>query len=294
MHSHIGALFLYLYLIAVGVITAIWWLVVRPAVARRAHQRVAGLLDVFDAGTAKIGGSKLVRGYYGQPNIVGLFHGRPASISTQNGLASNIQFCVSTQSRMPFEVRPKRPSRFGEIRKGLKAQLQSLALPLYITLIVLDVDHRISFWRVVAAVFLFFLTLRFLISRYAKWMGYNETLPEDSRWEVSLPGSAPLLYATYSPARFRTLIDRPEIQEPVAHLFGTCQIDLLRSAALGRLRQDFPGWDFTLETDCFYSRKLLETDVVRKALTEISILCANIEQIRKPNDLLDAAASRPV
>ncbi len=293
MHSHIKHLYLDLYF---GSITAIGiiWLVVRGVIARRAHQRVAGLLDVFDAGTAKVGRIKPVPGYYSQPNVVGLFHGRPASISTQSGLVSNIQFCVSSHSRMPFEVRPKRPPRLGEIRKGLKLVLQRSVAPIYIISLLAPLTREITFWKITVSVFLFFIALNVLIGCYAKWMGYDEDPSKDSRWEVSLPGSAPLLYTTYSPTRFRAMIERPELQEPVAHLFSTCQFDLLRSPGLASFPQRSAEWIFTVEVNCFYDAKLLLRDAAREVLSEISTLCVDIEQIRRSNESPDSAASQPV
>ncbi len=264
------------------------WPVFLFVFSRRDRRDLTALLDLFDAGTAEMSGNRLIPGRNG---IVGIFQGKPASISTQHGVVSDVQVCVSGHFRMPFEVQVKSPPKLDTIRKGLKPLLELLAPSFYAVWFLNMLQTGISFGKLFAAVFLFFITFGLLIRGYSKWMGYDEAQPVDSTWEVPFPGGPPLVYTTYSPTRFRVMIERSEIQDAVSRLIGTRQAYLLRSAGQPGIfrRFRFEGWNGSVETHRFYRRKFLQRDAVRQVLTELSNLCANMEQIRRSNDVLEAA-----
>src|SRR5260370_20857741 len=77
------------------------------AVARGRHQRALTLVDLFDQGTAKIGGTHSFRNYFLRPSVAGLFHGRPASFSVWGGTAGYryIRVSVAGHFVLPFHVR---------------------------------------------------------------------------------------------------------------------------------------------------------------------------------------------
>jgi hypothetical protein len=177
LHSHIKGLYLELYFIAVTVTGAIWLCVVLPALAQRRHRRVAALLDLFDTGTAEMGGRGLIRGYYNRPSVAGLFHGRPTSVSTQPGLVGNIRFCVSGDFYLPFEVGEKTSRELGAIRNVLKRLAGGFWVLIYISLGLKSIAHEISFWKLVAAVVLCYFILALVVGCYAKSMGYFDEGP---------------------------------------------------------------------------------------------------------------------
>ena len=263
------------YWIAFASLLIIIWVVSVIVVARRVKKRVAALLDLFDPGTAaQMDGTR----------AVGFFNGRPALISARASLGQRVRVCVSNRFRLPFEVRTNRSRKIDRIRNSSKRAQQVLFLLVF----ALAFIPKISVWKVAAAVILFFIVLRLVIGCYAKWMGYDDALPEDSRWEVSRPGLPRLLYTSYSPTRVRPIIDRQEIQDSVARLIGTCRADILRSPGNTGYPGKFHGWNGSVEAECFYRRKLLDREAVQRMLTELAILCQNIERIAQPNESVEA------
>src|SRR6266853_498834 len=79
---------------------AVGWLATFE-VARGRHQRALTLVDLFDQGTAKIGGTHSLRNYFLRPSVAGLFHGRPASFSVCGGTAGPIRVSVAGHFVLP-------------------------------------------------------------------------------------------------------------------------------------------------------------------------------------------------
>jgi len=275
-----------LYLIVLIATFAIGMWDVLSMFSRWDRKRVAALLDLFDAGTAVVNGA----------SVGGFFQGRPARVSSRNGPDDYIRVCVSGYFFMPFDVRTKRARRIYAIRNGLKflrVTLSQLLLLLAFGYVFVPMAPP---WKFAAGVFLLYFTLLLLIACYGKSMGYFEgsEAPKGSKWEMSLPSSAPLLYTTYSPARVRPVIDRPEFQESVAHLIGTCRVDLLRSPGDTGYPWRFHGWNGSIEAECIYRRNLLRPDAVREILFELAALCERIEQIAQPNEQMNPTSPRPL
>src|SRR5260370_32073699 len=91
------------------------------AVAGGRHQRALTLVDLFDQGTAKIGGTHSFRNYFLRPSVAGLFHGRPASFSVWGGTAGYryIRVSVAGHFFFPFPGRRRKFSKTGLILGGL-------------------------------------------------------------------------------------------------------------------------------------------------------------------------------
>ncbi len=277
MHSF----FQTLYWIAVGAI-AVWW-VMRSLTARRRQERLAAIVSLFDPGTAEMRKKELIPGQSKQSSVYGLFHGRPASVSIQSGFPSTFQVRAAGRFYLPFEVSTKAYRNLDAIRSRLKNSGRFWFL-LY-TLFFFDsfTGYNISLWKMIGAFSLFYLVLAGLITSYGKWMGYFDG-PKEPRWEVSFPGSIPLQYASYTPARVRPVIDRPEIRESIAHLIDRRHLGHLRSPGQFGIPRKSGGWDNSVEANYMYREKLLHRDSVQGVLTDLSALCANIEQIEPSSE----------
>ncbi|HXP80693.1 MAG TPA: hypothetical protein VN976_12370 [Verrucomicrobiae bacterium] len=275
-----------LYLIVLIATFAIIMWDVLSMFSRWDRKRVAALLDLFDTGTAVVNGA----------SVGGFFQGRPARVSSRHGPDDFIRVCVSGYFFMPFEVRTKRARKIYAIRNGLKLLRVSLSQLFFLLSFGYLFVPMAPPWKFAAAVFLFIFTLILLIACYGKWMGYFEgsEAPKGSKWEVPLPGSAPLLYITYLPSRARPVIDRPEFQESVAHVIGACRVDLLRSPGDTGYPWRFHGWNGSIEAECNYRRNLLQPDAVRETLIELAALCERIEQIAQANEQMEPTAPRPL
>ena len=278
MHS----LFLTLYVIAVGAM-AVWW-VMRLLTARRRQERLAALVSIFDPGTAEMRKKELISGQSKRSSVFGLFHGRAASVSIQSGFSSNVRVCVAGRFYLPFEVDTKAYRKLDAIRNRLKNFGGGIWFLLYIAFFLETItEYTISPWKMIGAVSLFYLIFAGLITSYGKWMGYFDG-PGESRWEVSFPGSIPLQYASYTPARVRPVTDRPEIRESIARLIDSRHIGHLRSPGQIGIPRKSGGWDNSVEANCMYREKLLHRDSIQLVLTDLSALCTSIEQIAPSNE----------
>jgi hypothetical protein len=292
MHSHRTDLYLEWYFAFCSVAIVIWVFVVRPSMARRRHQRVAMLEDLFDKGTTETNGSELIRGYYNRPSITGLFFGRPASVSTCRGFTGEILVRVSGHFYRPFEVRPKWAHARLIIQWAVKLAtghppflywiICSLSLPRYFP--------EVPAWQVVAVVDVFFLTLWFVPFLGSRLSGDGYT--PNGKGELSLADSVPLKYLTYLPDRFIPIVERREIRDILAHLSCRFQIDLLKSDGAVVAPTRFREWGLggSVEARCSYRRKLLNRDAVREILTELSGLCRSIEEVGRQEESLSPVA----
>jgi hypothetical protein len=265
---------------------AVGWLATF-AVARGRHQRALTLVDLFDQGTAKIGGTHSFRNYFLRPSVAGLFHGRPASFSVCGGTAGYIRVSVAGHFVLPFQVRARKFSKRGIIWAGLR----TFAFGTYLLLFVIPkvlIPH-VLLWKFVAAPFLLCVTLLSVWRNYGR-IGDVE-FPKDTRVQVSFPGSAALVFSTDFSSEFRAMIDRTEIQDSISSLVVTRRVDHLRSIAQFSLPK---GWDSKLEANCFYRRELLHRDAVRGMLTDLLTLCERIESLGKANETVDVTAPQPV
>jgi hypothetical protein len=265
---------------------AVGWLATF-AVARGRHQRALTLVDLFDQGTAKIGGTHSFRNYFLRPSVAGLFHGRPASFSVCGGTAGYIRVSVAGHFVLPFQVRARKFSKRGIIWAGLRTFAFGTCLLLFVIPKVL-IPH-VLLWKFVAAPFLLCVTLLSVWRNYGR-IGDVE-FPKDTRVQVSFPGSAALVFSTDFSSEFRAMIDRTEIQDSISSLVVTRRVDHLRSIAQFSLPK---GWDSKLEANCFYRRELLHRDAVRGMLTDLLTLCERIESLGKANETVDVTAPQPV
>jgi hypothetical protein len=261
------------------------------AMARRRHETAAALEKLFDKGTFELSGNTLIRGYYAFPIASGLFHGRPASISTVGNM---ISVRVSGHFYTPFELRRKR-SRLSDLIDQANNPL--LAFPFLYVLTMFSVAggsiFGVSPWKAVIAMLVFFFTAYLLHAACSKLLGYDST-PKDSRGELSFADSAPLKYLTYVPERFLPIIERPEIRNVVVHLIGEFPIYLLKSdgeiAGHNKAFRKY-GLGGTLEAKSVHRRKLLDQETVREVLTELSMLCGNIEAVGGEEESLGPVVS---
>ncbi len=144
---------------------AVGWLATF-AVARGRHQRALTLVDLFDQGTAKIGGTHSFRNYFLRPSVAGLFHGRPASFSVCGGTAGYIRVSVAGHFVLPFQVRARKFSKRGIIWAGLR----TFAFGTYLLLFVIPkvlIPH-VLLWKFVAAPFLLCVTLLSVWRNYGR------------------------------------------------------------------------------------------------------------------------------
>lgn len=269
----------------VGLSMAVGWLATF-AVARSRHQKALALVDLFDQGTAKIGGTHSLRNYFLWPSVAGLFHGRPASFSVCGGAAGYIRVSVAGHFVLPFQVRARKFSKRGIIWAGLR----TLAFGTYLLLLIpRDLIPRVLLWKFVSAPFLLWVTLLPVWRKYGR-IGDVE-FPKDTRVQVSFPGSAALAFSTDFSSEFLAMIDRPEIQDSISSLVVTRRVDHLRSIAQFSLPK---GWDSKLEANCFYRAELLHRDAIHGMLTDLLNLCERIESLGKANETVDLAAPQPV
>jgi hypothetical protein len=290
MHSHLSDRFLEVYFAAVIVTAVISVWILRPALARRRHQRVAALLDLFDPGTAEMSGDELVWGWYNRPSVVGLYQGRPGAVLTRPGLAGNIRFLVSGRFYLPFEVGTKTSLGLRAIRHIHNTRFLIWWLIFMFWNFRLITGPELSLWKLVIAWLVFYSMITLAIRSYAKWAGYADN-PDEVEWQVPFPGSSPLVYKTYSPSRVRPVIDRPEMGDSVVRLIGNRQVELLRSPGQRSILRKFRERDdSTLEAHCTYRRRLLARDAVRDTLTDLSTLCASIERASPTDASFNPAA----
>jgi hypothetical protein len=265
------------------------WPFCRLALKYRDRKDLLALRDLFDRGTTEMDSKNLLSpGLFG---ISGLFQGRPASVSIQHENGTDIQICVAGNFRMPFEAATN-PPKLGTLWKSVKPSKEILLTSINVCNVLFLLGLWTG-WRVFAAVFGFFIIFGLLMRWYAKWGGYDETLRNDARWEVSIPGATPLLFSSYSPDRFRAMIDRPEIQDSVARLLSARHLDLLRSSVQPESLRRFKDWKSAVETHQIYRRKFVQRDAVLDILTELSNLCASMEEIKRSDDLLEPARIHP-
>jgi len=264
---------------------AVGWLATF-AVARGRHQRALTLVDLFDQGTAKIGGTHSFRNYFLRPSVAGLFHGRPASFSVCGGTAGYIRVSVAGHFVLPFQVRARKFSKRGISWAGLR----TFAFGTYLLLLFPKVlIPHVLLWKFVAAPFLLCVTLLSVWRSYGR-IGDVE-FPKNTRVQVSFPGSAALVFSTDFSTEFRAMIDRTEIQDSISSLVVTRRVDHLRSIGQFSLPK---GWDSKLEANCFYRTELLHRDAVRGMLTDLLTLCERIESLGKANETVDVTAPQPV
>ncbi|MHB8541657.1 MAG: hypothetical protein ACYDCD_12060 [Candidatus Acidiferrales bacterium] len=240
------------------------------AVASNRHQRVAALAGLFDVGTAKIDGSSPIGSYFLRPSVVGLFHGRPASVLVRDGV---VRISVAGHFVLPFQVRAKNFSKLGII----KGVLRYLPPGIYFLLVMPSqfIFPPALVWKFAAAPVLLGITLISVWRNYGR-IGDVE-FPKSARLRASFPGSAPLQFSTDFPSEFRAMIDRTEIQSSLLHLIGTRRVDHLRAVA-----KLFPpdGWDGTLEANYFYRKGLLDPVVIDGLLIDLQVLCEKIESLQ--------------
>ncbi|HEV2183352.1 MAG TPA: hypothetical protein VGR39_06685 [Candidatus Acidoferrales bacterium] len=251
------------------------------AIARRRHQRVAALAGLFDVDTAKIDGSVPIRSYFLWPSVVGLFHGRPASVLVRDGV---VRISVAGHFVLPFQVRAKHFSKLGIIR----GFLGYLPIGLYFMLFIPSMFFPTAFvWKFVAPPVLLSITLISVLRNYGR-IGDVE-FPKNARVEVLFPGSAPLQFSTDFPPEFHAMINQAEIQTSLLHLVSTRRVDHLRAVVQFR-----PGaWNSKLEANCFYRKRLLDPVVVEGLLTDLQVLCEQIESLGQANEVPHTAATQP-
>jgi hypothetical protein len=293
MHFH-STLFLDLYFVACTV-AFLGYLIVRPSIARWRHRRVASLEELFDAGTVKLDGNLPVRGYFGYPILTGLFHGRPASISSGNPLIGFLRVRVSGHFYTPFEIRPKWPRLIDKVRRTI---FPICALLYFVGVMTIPSSQvfEVSPWKVAPALIFSIFTVCLVLSLCSWLLGYD-SIPKDSRGELAFADSVPLKYLTYLPDRFIPIIERPRIHDSVVRLIGGFPIYLLKSdggiAGHNRAFRKY-GLGGSVEATCVYRRRLLDRETVREILTELSTLCGSIEEADMESKSLIPVAPEPL
>lgn len=251
-------------------------------IMRNRHQRVAALAGLFDVGTARIDGSSPILGYFLRPSVVGLFHGRPASVLVRDGV---VRISVAGHFVLPFQVRAKHFSKLGIIRGFLRY----LPVGVYFLLVIPSQFFfpRALVWKFAAAPVLLGITLISVWRNYGR-IGDVE-FPKNARVEVSFPGSAPLQFSTDFPSEFHGMIERTEIQTSLLRLVSTRRVDHLRAVVQFRPS----AWNSKLEANCFYRKRLLDPVVVEGLLTDLQVLCEQIESLGQANEVPHTAATQP-
>jgi len=252
--------------------------VVHPLLVRRSRQIVGGLAELFDPGTAEIDKLSPFQRYFNSPSIIGLYHGRPTRILPVPSLLGGVEVSVASHSLMQFEARSQRFPILKAIRKCNQSLSRALIVPLYLSVFIIKIEPEIKAWKITAGVFLFFAAMHVGVWVARKLMGYDDG-PKEEKWEVSVRGAPLFRCSTWSPWRYRPILDEPEIQDMVGRLIGTYQVDLLRSPSQARLPRKFQlsnGLLFAARSQ--YCGKLVDREFVRGMLTELIILCNSIEQ----------------
>ena len=151
----------------------------RPSIARWRHRRIASLEDLFEPGTAELSGDELIRGHFNRPLIIGLFHGRPAAISTSPGLSGDILISVSGHFYRPFEVRPKMPRVIDLLHRAIKPFLWFLYTVMVFSNTARD-WFEVPVWKVIAAMFLIPTAIYLVLFICSRLFGYDY-VPGDTK-----------------------------------------------------------------------------------------------------------------
>jgi hypothetical protein len=293
MHFHGKTLFLDLYLLACTA-AFLGYLKMRPSIARWRQRRVALLEDLFEPGTAELSGDELIRGHFNRPLIVGLFHGRPAAISTSPGLSGDILVSVSGHFYRPFEVRPKMPRVIDVLHRAINPFWWWLYGVVAFSNVARD-SFEVPAWKAVVGMFLFPIAIYLVLFICSRLFGYDY-VPGDTKGEISIANSRPLKYVTFQPDRVLSIINRPEIQSNCERLINGFQIDMLKSVSgivSNRFLRNY-GVGGTVQAKCVNRSKMLNRDTMRAMLTDLSVLCKNIEEADIESESLIPVAPGPL
>jgi hypothetical protein len=215
---------------------------------RRLKRRIKELLDVFDPGTA----------FLGDDFVFGLYQGRPAWVSRQS---RTIQIGLKGHFSLPFEVQ-----NFNSRRSAM--------------------TRDTFWWAAIVAMFFFggtdggrYITVWTLLgpSIWALMPAISalvdlrhRSASSIARIDMSLAATRLTPFETRLPDRLRAALDKPEIREPLACIFDSCQADGIK--AQGEMEAFWRLPRRVLDIS------LLNTGTVRGMLTELLTLCAGAEQ----------------
>lgn len=248
-------------------------------IVRKRYRRLAALASSFDPGSAKI--DRPDGNYFPRASVVGLFQGRPTSVTILSGV---VRISVAGRFVLPFQVRPKRFSMLGVLRRTLFNTCIGLY---FLILIPREFLGPALVWRFAAAPVLVGIALISVWRNYGR-IGDVE-FPSSARMQVSFPGSAAFRFGTDFPSDFSAMIGRADIQTSLLRLMTIHRIDHLRAVAQFR-----PGeWDSRLEANFFYRSRLLDPAVVRQLLSNLLALCEQIETSGRMNDAVKTVVTQP-
>lgn len=248
------------------------WLITLFVFGRRRRQRIAGLVDLFDPGTADVdqeSSACFVRG---------LFHGCAASVSAGRGLFSEIRTCMTGRFYLPFEFRNARGRWLERAPRALRAARQSVLVCFYIFLL-LDraLGPGISLRKSFPVLLDIYWAVWLLIYCYGKLMGYFDEATV-ATCQVQLAGPGTLPFTSWLPDKFHAAADRREIRDSVTRLLDSCHADSLKAPAQTRLSAKYRNWNFSVQAAWFGRDRFLTKEMVHKTLTDLSSFCAGVEQ----------------
>jgi len=288
-----------LFFFAIFAAFVLWEYFVRPALAGRSHKRIAALEDLFDPGTAEVSDEVFDPAFRTTHSISGLLHGRLAQISVGLSPFGRLNLSVATHSFIQFDAKPKGLRKLRAVTIKRPELVASYLLFLFANCYFFYglMSYQISFWKVIACTGLLIaliVTLRLVLMGLGKLLRYDDG-PEEEKWEVSGRESPPFRYSTWSPWRYRPILDKPEIHQEVGHLMGIHQVDLLRAPSRTYFGRRFQYWNKSIVTaSCQNLEKYANREFVQGVLTEMITLCDSLEQYGGADDPRFPASPRSV